>query len=240
MPGSVVSCSTPACLACLLRNALPDEGQQCRCLRQWLHQPFFTLTLCAGAAAGFAVVLFDDALQLARRRPPIQLATGWSCLPYLFGVAIYCFEVRGCLRAVSCARACPRPPHLHAAVLPVNFSSIACRYAELYDSARRALSTQGGNLPQMQGVGMILPIEASMHTPRHFDAVLAATMSAVTALYVGFGSVRWLPAGSLSGPTHECCLAAQRCVCASTKPGHVCCPTMLFHASYNLRLDCKA
>jgi hypothetical protein len=43
--------------------------------------------------AGFAVVLSDDALQLARHRPPIELATGWSCLPYLFGVAIYCFEV---------------------------------------------------------------------------------------------------------------------------------------------------
>lgn len=77
------------------------------------------------------MVLFDDALSLARHRPPIQLATGWACLPYLFGVAIYCFE----------------------------------------------------------GVGMILPIEASMHTPRHFDAVLAGTMGTVTALYVGFGSV---------------------------------------------------
>ena len=41
----------------------------------------------------------------------------------------------------------------------------------------------------MQGVGMILPIEASMHTPAHFDGVLAGTMAAVTALYVGFGSV---------------------------------------------------
>ena len=36
---------------------------------------------------------------------------------------------------------------------------------------------------------MILPIEASMHTPAHFDGVLAGTMAAVTALYVGFGSV---------------------------------------------------
>ncbi len=42
----------------------------------------------------------------------------------------------------------------------------------------------------VQGVGMILPIEASMHTPAHFDGVLAGTMAAVTALYVGFGSVR--------------------------------------------------
>ena len=40
------------------------------------------------------MVLSDDALQLARHRPPIELATGWSCLPYLFGVAIYCFEAR--------------------------------------------------------------------------------------------------------------------------------------------------
>ena len=40
------------------------------------------------------MVLSDDALQLARHRPSIELATGWSCLPYLFGVAIYCFEAR--------------------------------------------------------------------------------------------------------------------------------------------------
>lgn len=37
---------------------------------------------------------------------------------------------------------------------------------------------------------MILPIEASMHTPRHFDLVLSGTMAAVTALYVAFGAVR--------------------------------------------------
>lgn len=36
---------------------------------------------------------------------------------------------------------------------------------------------------------MILPIEASMHTPRHFDLVLSGTMAAVTALYVAFGAV---------------------------------------------------
>lgn len=46
-----------------------------------------------------------------------------------------------------------------------------------------------GALLLVQGVGMILPIEASMHTPAHFDGVLAGTMAAVTALYVGFGSV---------------------------------------------------
>ena len=36
---------------------------------------------------------------------------------------------------------------------------------------------------------MILPIEASMHTPRHFDLALSGTMAAVTALYVAFGAV---------------------------------------------------
>jgi len=91
-------------------------------------------TQSPASTAGFAVVLFDDSLSLARHRPPIQLASGWGCLPYLFGVAIYCFE----------------------------------------------------------GVGMILPIEASMHTPHHFDAVLSGTMAAVTALYVGFGSVSFV------------------------------------------------
>ena len=49
--------------------------------------------------------------------------------------------------------------------------------------------TEMRTVPLVQGVGMILPIEASMHTPAHFDGVLAGTMAAVTALYVGFGSV---------------------------------------------------
>ncbi len=37
------------------------------------------------------MVLFDDTLALARHRPAIEMAKGWGCVPYLFGVAIYCF-----------------------------------------------------------------------------------------------------------------------------------------------------
>ena len=56
------------------------------------------------------MVLSDDALQLARHRPPIELATGWSCLPYLFGVAIYCFEARNPLEWSYCGF----PPSMQA------------------------------------------------------------------------------------------------------------------------------
>lgn len=51
---------------------------------------------------------------------------------------------------------------------------------------------------------MILPIEASMHTPRHFDLVLSGTMAAVTSLYVAFGAV-WAPPSLLH--THGQCIA---------------------------------
>lgn len=97
----------------------------------------FSLVADVAMLTGFAVVLFDDVVALSHFRPPIVAATGWSCLPYLFGVAIYCFE----------------------------------------------------------GVGMILPIEASMETPRQFDMVLCGTMAAVTALYVAFGSVGYIAFG---------------------------------------------
>ena len=41
-----------------------------------------------------------------------------------------------------------------------------------------------------QGVGMVLPIEASMASRAHFDLVLSLTMGGITALYIGFGLVR--------------------------------------------------
>ena len=44
--------------------------------------------------------------------------------------------------------------------------------------------------PRAQGVGMVLPIEASMAHRPHFDLTLSATMTAITSLYVGFGVVR--------------------------------------------------
>jgi hypothetical protein len=79
-------------------------------IRAW-SSTFFHLHADAacGFPAGFAVVLFDDALQLARHRPPIQLATGWSCLPYLFGVAIYCFEVHMRLSSRLSIQPCAHP-----------------------------------------------------------------------------------------------------------------------------------
>jgi hypothetical protein len=46
------------------------------------------------ACAGFAVVLFDDAVVLARHRPPVSAMQSLTRLPYLFGVAVYAFEVR--------------------------------------------------------------------------------------------------------------------------------------------------
>ena len=48
------------------------------------------------------MVLFDDTLALARHRPAIEMAKGWGCVPYLFGVAIYCFGVRFPLAAMLC------------------------------------------------------------------------------------------------------------------------------------------
>lgn len=45
----------------------------------------------------------------------------------------------------------------------------------------------------LQGVGMVLPIEASMAHRPHFDLTLSATVTAITTLYVGFGVVRALP-----------------------------------------------
>ena len=51
---------------------------------------------------------------------------------------------------------------------------------------------------------MILPIEASMHTPRHFDLVLSGTMAAVTALYVAFGSVRRRRRRHIAAPRRQC------------------------------------
>ena len=43
---------------------------------------------------------------------------------------------------------------------------------------------------RLQGVGMVLPIEASMAHRPHFDLTLSATMTAITSLSVGFGVVR--------------------------------------------------
>ena len=43
---------------------------------------------------GFAVVLFDDAIVLTRQQPTVKAFQGFSVLPYLFGVAVYAFEVR--------------------------------------------------------------------------------------------------------------------------------------------------
>ncbi len=37
---------------------------------------------------------------------------------------------------------------------------------------------------------MVLPIEASMASRAHFDAVLSLTMGGITLLYIGFGLVR--------------------------------------------------
>lgn len=45
------------------------------------------------ASAGFAVVLFDDAIVLTRQQPTVTAFQGLRVLPYLFGVAVYAFEV---------------------------------------------------------------------------------------------------------------------------------------------------
>ena len=46
---------------------------------------------------------------------------------------------------------------------------------------------------RLQGVGMVLPIEASMASRAHFDLVLSLTMGGITLLYIGFGLVRANP-----------------------------------------------
>lgn len=67
------------------------------------------------------MVLFDDTLALARHRPAIEMAKGWGCVPYLFGVAIYCFGARLPLAAilrcciVSAVSVCCFSPQLRAA-----------------------------------------------------------------------------------------------------------------------------
>ena len=67
-----------------------------------LSHPVAFLDWLSCFLAGFAVVLFDDVLSLARHRPPIQAVTTWAALPYMFGVAIYCFEVLAFVRGIEC------------------------------------------------------------------------------------------------------------------------------------------
>ena len=49
---------------------------------------------CHVLCVGFAVVLFDDAVVLAHHHPHVSAMQSLTRLPYLFGVAVYAFEVR--------------------------------------------------------------------------------------------------------------------------------------------------
>ena len=165
------------------------------------------------------MVLFDDAVVLTHHHPHVSAAQSLTRLPYLFGIAVYAFEVladsaphlhvalsasQRCIvtHMVRCpGPACPtcmpgsNTSPLLGGILQGACARVLCAHCYPADCSGHPL----------QGVGMVLPIEASMASRAHFDLVLSLTMGAITVLYVGFGLVRVRPSAvSLIGGPRPC------------------------------------